>query len=344
MNEREVATEFHKLFHSSWLQTWANTFWLGVPVEKPPSDLWVYQEIICELRPDVIVETGTRFGGSALFMASVCEMLGHGRVVTIDVEDMASSSTTRPTHDRLTYLSGSSTTRETIDQVRELVDGAPCVIVILDSDHSMTHVTDELRIYRDIVTVGSYLIVEDTQFNGHPILPDFGPGPMEALELFLRSDPEFVPDRTREKFLFSFSPMGFLKRVGPGTHEEHVLRARQAELSARDEAERAQAALEAQLFDLHALRSDLEAARSDLEAAHSDLETARSDLEAAHSDLEAAHSDLETNREQTRNVEARSHELEDQVGMQQAAIGHVETSLSWRLTTPLRKIKRAFRD
>ena len=87
-------------------------------------------------------------------------------------------------------------------------------MVTLDSDHSRDHVLEELRIYSKLVTPGCYLIVEDSNINGHPVLPDFGPGPMEALEDFLAEDSSFVVDRSREKFLLSFNPRGCLRKKG----------------------------------------------------------------------------------------------------------------------------------
>jgi len=215
MTRQDFLDEFRRVYYESWLQTWANTSWLGVPSEKPPQDFWVYQEIITELRPDFIVETGTRYGGSALFMATVCDALGHGQVITIDLQDLASGDRSRREHPRITYLHGSSTSPDILLQVRGMLGDASTVLVILDSDHGMTHVSDELRLYADFVTEGSYLIVEDTHLNGHPVEPGFGPGPWEAVDVFLATTPQFVPDRSREKFLLTFSPRGYLQRCAP---------------------------------------------------------------------------------------------------------------------------------
>jgi len=87
------------------------------------------------------------------------------------------------------------------------------VLVLLDSDHSRDHVLKELQSYAPLVTPGSYVVVEDTNLDGHPVFPEFGPGPMEAVAEFLGSDSHFEVDRTREKFLMTFNPGGFLKRV-----------------------------------------------------------------------------------------------------------------------------------
>jgi cephalosporin hydroxylase len=228
MTDREIIDEFHKLFYDSTLKTWASTFWLGVSVEKFPCDLWVYQEIIQETRPDFIVETGTRFGGSSLYMASICELLGRGHVLTVDVSDLASSPEVRPAHPRITYLIGSSTSTEIVSAIKERVADAR-VMVVLDSDHTMTHVIDEMRIYADIVTEGCYLIVEDTNINGNPVAPSFGHGPMEAVDLFLAGNREFFIDRSREKFLITFNPRGFLKKGLEG-EVEASLRVEEEEL------------------------------------------------------------------------------------------------------------------
>ena len=208
---REIVDRFHRLYYDPQLRggTWADTRWLGTQVAKCPLDLWVYQELVFETRPDVIIETGTFEGGSASFFASLCDLLGKGAVVTIDTEQYGG----RPAHDRITYLSGSSTAAEIVEEVASLTAGAGSVLVALDSDHSREHVLAELRAYADVVTVGSYLVVEDTNINGHPVAPEFGPGPMEAVERFLDEDERFVVDRAREKFLLTFNPSGFLRKL-----------------------------------------------------------------------------------------------------------------------------------
>jgi len=182
---------------------------LGVHAAKCPVDLWIYQEIIYELKPDVIIECGTGSGGSSLFLASICDMIGNGRVITIDIVEAEG----RPQHKRITYLLGSSTSSETVEQVKKLVSVDNKVMVILDSYHSKEHVLNELRIYSRFVTKGSYIIVEDTNLSGHPVVPTADPGPMEAVVEFLKEDKGFAVDKTREKLLLSFNPNGYLKRI-----------------------------------------------------------------------------------------------------------------------------------
>jgi len=176
---------------------------------KCPLDLWVYQEIICTLRPDVIVECGTYRGGGALFLASICDLVNHGRIITIDTKRW---SDVMPRHKRIEYLIGSSTSDVVVRQV-EKAARAKKTLVILDSDHSKENVLAELRSYSRFVSVGSYLIVEDTNINGHPVRPDFGPGPWEAVKEFLQENNNFAVDSSKERFFLTMNPGGYLKRI-----------------------------------------------------------------------------------------------------------------------------------
>lgn len=205
--EQSIIEAFHKLYYPFF----AETRWMGVPALKCPFDLFVYQEMIYELRPDLIIECGTAQGGSAVFLASICNLIGHGEVVTIDIDHAVFPA--NRTYPRLTFLTGHTLSSEILRQLEAICLTRERVLVILDDDHSCNHVLDELRVYSRFVTVGSYLVLEDTNINGHPVLPEFGPGPMEALELFLKENSEFEVDRSREKFLVSFNPKGFLKKI-----------------------------------------------------------------------------------------------------------------------------------
>ncbi len=206
---RQVVKHFHRLYYNSSATTWQDTHWLGIRVLKCPLDLWIYQEILHEVRPDVIVEAGTRHGGSAFYLASICDLLGHGVVVTIDVEELPG----RPDHPRITYLTGSSTDPAVVAQVDERIAAGATVLVVLDSDHSREHVLDELETWHARVSVGSYVIVEDTNINGHPVRSRGGPGPWEAVEEWLPANPSFRLDELREKFLLTFNPRGFIRRI-----------------------------------------------------------------------------------------------------------------------------------
>lgn len=208
--EQRIVSEFHELYYYAKEKTWKNnTFWLNVPVAKCPLDLWVYQEIISETKPDVIIEAGTAYGGSALFLASICDLANRGRIITIDVEEQAG----RPEHDRIKYLSGSSTSGEIVSEVKKSIQSEDRVMVILDSDHRAAHVRQELELYSGLVSVGCYLIVEDTNINGHPVIPNYGDGPMEAVTQFTAGRQDFVIDREREKFFMTFNSKGYLRRL-----------------------------------------------------------------------------------------------------------------------------------
>ena len=206
----DAVDEFTRVYYDGHLlgDTRADTHWLGVRTDKCPLDLWIYQELIARLRPDVIVETGTLDGGSALYLASICDLVGHGEVVTIDLE----APPAPPEHPRITYVRGSSVDEAVVAEVRARTAGKSA-LVVLDSDHRRDHVLAELHAYADVVPVGGYLIVEDTILNGHPINPEFGPGPMEAVEAFLAEDRRFEVDRRCEKLYMTFNRRGYLRRV-----------------------------------------------------------------------------------------------------------------------------------
>ena len=178
---------------------------------KYPTDLWIYQELIVERRPDLIIETGTHHGGSALFMAMICDQLGAGEVVSVDID----GDPARPSHPRIEYITASSTDPGVVADLTARAAGKR-VMVILDSDHSEAHVAAEMRCYAPLVQVGDYLIVEDSNINGHPTFVDFGPGPMEAIDGFLGETDEFVVDEQRERLLMTLNPRGYLRRVASG--------------------------------------------------------------------------------------------------------------------------------
>ena len=209
--EIEIVRRFHELYYRNWIEKSADTInlsWFGHRVLKCPLDLWIYQELLVRTRPDVIIETGTKYGGSALYLAMLLDQIGHGRLLTIDTE----AQPDRPKHNRVSYVSGSSIDPLVVSQVRENV-GSQRAMVVLDSNHHADHVYQELIAYSPLVAKGNYLVVEDTNVNGHPAYPDFGPGPMEAAEKFLKERDDFVIDRRCERFLMTLNPRGYLRRV-----------------------------------------------------------------------------------------------------------------------------------
>ncbi|MDH6148864.1 MULTISPECIES: CmcI family methyltransferase [Paraburkholderia] len=184
--------------------------WMGYEMFKCPLDLWVYQELIVRERPDLIVEVGTYKGGSALYLATVCDLAGFGEVITIDID--ATHDPIRPRHPRITYLTGDSIADDVIDKVAKAADGKRNILIILDGDHRCEHVLQELRLYQRFIQPGGFLVVEDTNINGHPTYAEFGPGPWEAVDLFLAENDHFYADRSCERFLLTMNPRGFLRR------------------------------------------------------------------------------------------------------------------------------------
>ena len=293
MTSKEVIESFHRLYYGSLLDTWANTSWLGVATEKFPGDLFVYQEIVAELKPDFIIETGTRFGGSALFLATVCEAMGTGQVISIDLEELASSATCRPTHPRVTYVTGSSTAPGTFGHARAL---------------------------------------EDCNINGHPVAPDFGPGPWDAVEVFLKGAPEFSPDLAREKFLLTFNPRGYLRKNVADSAGQRLLTA-QAQLA--DEAR--------EVEELRTMLAEERAAKDqaflELASIHEQSAEAQNRVDAAI--VEAKHAAEEAARA-TEEAARATEEARGAIEESTAELAAVRRSASWRLTAPLRGLKSLF--
>ncbi|MFY2559115.1 CmcI family methyltransferase [Corallococcus terminator] len=211
---KQVIDDFHALYFGDLVTReyeGGGERWMGVPIRKIPHDLWVYQEILHETRPDLLIETGTMFGGSALYFAHLFDLLGKGRVISIDLAPKESL----PQHPRIEYMVGSSVAPGILERVRARIAPGDKVMVVLDSDHSAEHVIQEIHAYGPLVPVGQYLIVEDTNI-GHPLHSfHVERGPMEAVEEFLPGNTRFERDSSREKLLFTSNPGGFLKRVRP---------------------------------------------------------------------------------------------------------------------------------
>jgi len=204
--------EFHKFYENS--RIWEQTRWFGVPMWKLPFDAFIIQELIYEVRPEYIIETGTGHGGSAIFYAGICELLGEGKVITIDLTQKYNLDdfSQHEWSDRITFLHGGSTNPIFFDRIKEVAEGKRN-IVILDSYHSYEHVCKELELYQELVPVGSYLIVEDTHVSGHPVPWEYGKGPYESVEWFLSQTDDFEPQYWCEKYIMTFNPKGYLKRI-----------------------------------------------------------------------------------------------------------------------------------
>ena len=198
--------------------------WMGVPIIQFPADVMATQEVIWQTKPDVIIETGVARGGSVIFMASLLEMLGNGKVIGVDIDIRAhnrDSIENHPMSKRVTLIEGGSVDDDLLEKVRAEIPEGARVMVVLDSDHSRDHVLAECRAYGPMVTEGCYLVVADTLV-GH-LSEDEAPKkrsqvwyqgnePLSALKDYLKETDRFEVDPViNGKLVLSSSPGGYLK-------------------------------------------------------------------------------------------------------------------------------------
>ena len=199
--------------------------WMGRPIIQYPQDVVAMQELIWDVKPDVIVETGIARGGSLIFYASMLHLLDRGGLVLgIDVDIRAHNRAEIEAHPMARYIQmieGSSTAPETIAEVKKRVAGKQRVLVVLDSMHTHQHVLDELRLYSPLVTKGSYCVVFDTCIEQLPqsLYPDrpwkHGDNAWTAVQEFLKTNKRFEIDRAiQDKLQITVAPDGYLKCVG----------------------------------------------------------------------------------------------------------------------------------
>jgi len=197
--------------------------WLGVPVIQLPTDIVMMQELIWKLRPDVIVECGVAHGGSVVLYASLCELLGKGRVIGIDVEvrqDNRMAIQNHPMSKRIEIIERNSVDPSAVALVKERVQGAQTVLIILDSNHSYDHVLQELNFYHALVTPGSYLVAMDGAQAHVWDVPRGNPEwkedhPLKAIHKFLSKHPEFQIDSHYTRMHVTSCPDGFLRKLTP---------------------------------------------------------------------------------------------------------------------------------
>lgn len=215
-----------------WVRKYSYGFsWLGRPIIQLPDDMVRIQEAIFQVKPDVIVETGIAHGGSLIYYASVLSMLGpdrdKGRVIGIDVEIRPHNRAAMEAHpliDRVTMVEGGSTDPATVARVKAMIRPGETVMLILDSNHACDHVAAELSAYADIVTPGSYILVQDGVMQMVAGMPRTGAdwadiNPIPATMAFLEAHPEFelkkpprLFDETEETPDCSHHPSGWLRR------------------------------------------------------------------------------------------------------------------------------------
>lgn len=187
------------------------TTWFGVKALKNPLDFWVYQELMYELKPDVVVEIGTHGGGSTLALAHLCDLLGHGEIIGVDINHSLVPQNVWE-HPRVTLITGDACTSYPL--VAERVGGTRNVLVIEDSSHTFKNTLNVLRTYSPLIRPGNYFVVEDSICH-HGLVVGPSPGPYEAIEAFLAEDSSFEIDWDRESFVITWNPKGFLRKVQP---------------------------------------------------------------------------------------------------------------------------------
>jgi cephalosporin hydroxylase len=205
-----------------------NFTWLGRPIIQYPQDMIAMQELIWEVKPDLIIETGIAHGGSLIFYASILELVAtctdhQGEVIGIDIDIRPHNRKAIEAHQmfkRISMIQGSSIDLGIIAQVVEIAKGKERIMVCLDSNHTHTHAYAELEAYAWLTSVGSYCVVFDTLIEdmGKGMYPDrpWGPGnnPKTAVREYLKTHPEFEIDKSiQNKLLITVAPDGYLKRV-----------------------------------------------------------------------------------------------------------------------------------
>ena len=192
-----------------WNQKYTYTFsWLGVPVLQLPEDMIRYQEAVSAVKPDVIIETGVAHGGSAVYSASLCKLLGKGRVVAVDIEIRPHNRKrieAHPLAPLITLLEGSSTAPAIVDAVRAEIKPGDTVLAVLDSNHTYQHVMDELEAYAPLVTPGSYIVATDGYMQELEDAPRGQAGwgrdnPARAARDFVAKHPNFVIEEPKWPF------------------------------------------------------------------------------------------------------------------------------------------------
>ncbi len=218
---KETANKF--MIESTMPQYSYNFSWMGRPIIQYPQDMVAMQELIWEIKPDLIIETGIAHGGSLIFYASIMELLGKGEILGIDIDIRDHNKKAieeHPMSKRISMIQGSSIDESIVKQVKKFAEGKNTVMVCLDSNHTHEHVLKELEAYADLTSKNSYCvvfdtIVEDLPAGFYPDRPwDVGDNPKTAIFEFLETNDNFIiNDEIDNKLLISVAPSGYLKRV-----------------------------------------------------------------------------------------------------------------------------------
>lgn len=185
------------------------TRWFGVKALKNPLDFWVYQEIIFDQKPDVIIEIGNNCGGSTYALAHLCDLMGTGQIIGIDISHGSVPDVVKK-HPRVRLLEGDACIM--FAEVKKLTADAKNILIIEDSSHEYQNTLNVLNTYAPLIPQGGYFIVEDgICHHGLDIGPN--PGPYEAIEAFVSKNKNFMIDSAKESFILSWNPKGFLKRI-----------------------------------------------------------------------------------------------------------------------------------
>lgn len=199
-----------------------NFSWMGRPIIQYPQDMIAMQELIWEIQPDLIIETGVAHGGSLIFYASLMELIGKGEIVGIDIDIRAHNREaieSHPMFKRITLLEGSSLSEEIVSQVKNIAKDKKTILVSLDSNHTHEHVLEELRLYAPYTSIGSYCVVFDTIVEDMPKAMydrpwDVGDNPKTAVWAFMKENDSFeINKEIDNKLLISVAPDGYLKRI-----------------------------------------------------------------------------------------------------------------------------------
>lgn len=181
----------------------------GIPTLKNPLDFWMYQQILWENRPDVVIEIGNYCGGSTLSLAHACDAIGKGRIIGVDTDHDRVPPEVRA-HPRITLFTGDAS--EMLPTVEDSLQSYEQVMVIEDSAHTYENTLKVLEGYAHLVGVGQYFVVEDgICHHGLDVGPQ--PGPYEAVETFVTLKDNFLVDRDREGYCITWNPKGYLKKV-----------------------------------------------------------------------------------------------------------------------------------